>query len=235
MATKNDNSTILTVGLLAIGGFIAWRLFGGGTKKVQAASSPDVGGTYGGSQYPDDYYPPYYGDTGQQSLWQQILQALLGGKSGGGGISMGKGSGSSSDSGSGRNSSGSSGSGNTDIFNSILEGLWGNGNLQGGESNSDFGGDSLFTYDPGASDEELAGYQIPYEDSGELLNLPSYYPSPDPIETSGDETQYQIDPSSYGGGDDLGGGYDYGGGGGGGGGADISGGSDDAGSGDDSD
>jgi hypothetical protein len=139
---------------------------------AQAATSP--GGIYGNGGY-DPYNPYSQPNTGGGGLLSSLLRALgLGGGSSSGGargsLSGGSGSGGSgSGGGSGsklNTASYGASSPMADIYNSIVEGLYGNGLVDGSESNPDLGGYSLQTYQPDYSGD-LSGYQIPYQDAGQ--------------------------------------------------------------------
>ena len=141
---------------------------------AQAATSP--GGIYGNGGY-DPYNPYSQPNTGGGGLLSSLLRALgLGGSSSSGGargsLSGGSGSGGSGGSGSKLNTAsyGNSGSPMADIYNSIVEGLYGNGQIDGSESNPDLGGYSLQTYQPDYSGD-LSGYQIPYQDAGQQFDF----------------------------------------------------------------
>lgn len=144
---------------------------------AQAATSP--GGIYGNGGY-DPYNPYSQPTTGNGGGLLSSLLNLLGlgkgsssGRSGGGlsGGSSGAGGGSSSSKpGANTASYSNTSSPVADIYNSIVEGLYGNGQLQGSESNPDLGGYSLSTYEPDYSGD-LSGYQIPYEDAGQQFDF----------------------------------------------------------------
>src|SRR5579863_5880054 len=86
MASRDTNGTIFTVALVAIGAFIAWKIFGG--RKSQQASSqyPGVGG---GAYYPPDYPNAQQGGGLGQALKNLAAQLGIGGGGGGGGKNPG--------------------------------------------------------------------------------------------------------------------------------------------------
>lgn len=169
MAAKKSNfGGVLTAVAVVVVVYFGYRLLKPGA--AQAATSP--GGIYGNGGY--DPYNTYSQPSTGGGLLSQLLKAL---GLGSGSSSGGRGSLSGGGSGSGGSGSGSSGSKlNTasygasspmaDIYNSIVEGLYGNGQIDGSEANPDLGGYSLQNYTPDYSGD-LGGYQIPYQDAGQ--------------------------------------------------------------------
>jgi hypothetical protein len=92
MASRDTNRTIFTVGIVAVGAFIAWKIFGKKGASQQASSGEGGVGS--------DYYAPSQPDTGNplSNLLQSLLSGLGGGSKGGSSAGQGGlgGSGSSS-------------------------------------------------------------------------------------------------------------------------------------------
>jgi hypothetical protein len=77
MTTSSTNSTILTVGFVAIVAFVAYKWMGGSKGRTQQASAAGVGA----SDYPPDYYAPTVASSnmnGISGLISQLVQALSG-------------------------------------------------------------------------------------------------------------------------------------------------------------
>lgn len=218
--------TLLTWVGVILAGFFAFRWINAKTAVKAATTGGYVGGgSDSGADYGSDYYAPYGNQSG---LLQQLLGALLGLKSSGGGSGGSKAS-SPNDPTKGIGSSSSNTGSLTDTLNSLKEGLFGNGDLQGGESNPLFGGDSLITasnlsaYDNNEpslftipyqdANQQLTGFDngfndgfsIPYEDQNQQLQMTGFdigssNTGDAGTMSTGNETVFQIDPSDFGGG-----------------------------------
>jgi hypothetical protein len=84
MASKSTNSTIYTVAIVAMAGYVVWKMFGKGTKKASAATMTQAGV---GSGYGSDYYAPDQAATDSSSSLSNLISQLANmvtGKGGGG-------------------------------------------------------------------------------------------------------------------------------------------------------
>lgn len=181
MAAKSKNSTIITVGIIAIVGFAAYKIVPGLAKKLGKSSSGTSsgsmvgGGGYNGG-YDNGYDSGYYDQQPQQQgVLGQILNSLLGGsssKSSGSGGGSGSG-GSGSGSGRGGTVSSSKMPSAADIANSDAQ--WGAAINQEGHDYNAYAGITPQQTDLG----QLSGSdQLPYQslDSGVGVVSSGYVP-----------------------------------------------------------
>lgn len=174
MASKSTNSTIIVVAIVAIGGYIAWKMFGSGTKKAAAATvQQGVGSGYG-----SDYYAPQQPTSSGLDIGSLLssIMSMLGGSKFGSGASGGGSPAASSNGGYAKNSGSNAAS--TDALNNPpneQEGANFLGNALGvGENNADYIANqtdaSNLGLDSGLSQSlmDLPSFDIP-SDSGTFI------------------------------------------------------------------